>query len=254
MKLGLILALSQFLSKSSPERGGFGFKDLFIPALMVGVPMLLIIKQPDLGTALSVGAIGAALILFLGVKKKVLITCALVAAIAAPVAWNLLHDYQKRRILVLIDPQADPLGSGYHIIQSKIAVGSGGLLGKGFLEGTQSQLEFLPEHTTDFIFSVLAEEFGFVGGVTVLFLYVVLLYRMLRIVSRTNDLHDGLLAFGVVGMVFFHVIINIGMVLGLFPVVGIPLPLFSYGGSSLLSTMFCMGLVMGVAMRRFAYR
>ena len=177
----------------------------------------------------------------------------LAAAIAIPSGWHFLHDYQKRRVLVLLDPDSDPLGSGYHIIQSKIAVGSGGITGKGYLEGTQSQLEFLPEHTTDFVFSVLAEEFGFLGGVVVLMLYAHLVYRILRVASRTREISESLVVFGVVSVIFFHAAINVGMVVGIFPVVGIPLPLFSYGGSSVLSTLFEMGLVVGIGMRRFTY-
>jgi rod shape determining protein RodA len=169
-------------------------------------------------------------------------------------AWEMLHDYQQRRILVLLDPESDPRGSGYHITQSKIAVGSGELFGKGYRQGTQTQLEFLPEHTTDFVFSVLAEEWGFVGCVTLLGLFFGLFASMLRIAGRARDMFACLVAFGITAQVFAHVVINIGMVIGLLPVVGIPLPLVSYGGSSMLSIMFGLGIVQGIGMRRLQFR
>jgi rod shape determining protein RodA len=253
MKLGLILALSRFLARFPAPSGGYRLKHLFFPFMFIALPMALIAKQPDLGSALALAAIGGAMIVFVGVNWRTLLILVLTAALIIPSGWHFLHDYQKRRLLVLLDPESDPLGSGYHIIQSKIAVGSGGFGGRGFLEGTQSQLEFLPEHTTDFVFSVLSEEWGFVGGAIVLLLYCLLIYRMLRVVARTRDAGDTLLVFGVVSMLFFHTVINIGMVVGVFPVVGIPLPLFSYGGSSVLSTMCALGLVLGVSMRRFMF-
>jgi rod shape determining protein RodA len=169
-------------------------------------------------------------------------------------AWQMLHDYQQRRILVLLDPESDPQGSGYHITQSKIAVGSGELFGKGYREGTQSQLEFLPEHTTDFVFSVLAEESGFVGSVSLLVLFFALVASMLRVTGRSRDLFSTLVAFGITAQFFAHIVINIGMVIGLMPVVGIPLPLISYGGSAMLSLMFGLGIVQGVSMRRLMFR
>ena len=253
MKLGLILTLARYLSRNPPARGGYRLKQCLIPAGLIALPMAIIIQQPDLGTALSVGAVGAAMLLFSGVNLKTIMWVVISVVIAVIPGWHLLHDYQKRRVLVLLDPEADPLGSGYHILQSKIAVGSGGFGGKGFLKGTQSQLEFLPEHTTDFIFSVLAEEWGFIGCVVVLALYAFLVYRMLRVVGRSRDMFAALLVFGIISVLFFHSIINIGMVVGIFPVVGIPLPLFSYGGSSVLSTMFGLGIVLGVSMRRFLF-
>jgi rod shape determining protein RodA len=177
----------------------------------------------------------------------------LAVVLAAYPAWHSLHAYQQRRVMVLFDPEADPKGSGYHINQSKIAVGSGQVFGKGYFNGTQTQLEFLPEHTTDFIFSVLAEEWGFVGCMTVVLVYFAFLMRMLRVVQRSKDLFQALVAFGVTAWFFFHVFINIGMVVGILPVVGIPLPLFSYGGSALLSGLFGIGIVLGLAMRRLTY-
>lgn len=254
VKLGVIFALARFLSRHLPPKHGYGIKGLAGPAILVILPMALIMLQPDLGSALVVGAVGFCMLFFTGIRLRVLVAASLIGIFAILPAYTLLlHDYQKKRIQVLFDPEADPKGSGYHITQSKIAVGSGSLLGKGFLRGTQTQLQFLPEHTTDFIFSVLAEEWGFVGCISVLLLYLLLLIRLLRAVQRTRDLFSCLLVFGVTARVFCNMIINIGMVVGLLPVVGIPLPLFSYGGSSIVSFMFSIGIVLGVGMRRFAH-
>jgi rod shape determining protein RodA len=255
MKLGLILTMARVLSKRPPRDGvSYRLSELFVPALCIGVPMVLIAKQPDLGTALSLGIVGVAQILFIGIRRRTLLAIVGVVLVLAYPAWEMLHDYQQRRILVLLDPESDPKGSGYHITQSKIAVGSGELFGKGYRQGTQTQLEFLPEHTTDFVFSVLAEEWGFVGSVVLLGLFFGLFVTMLRIASRTRDLFACLLAFGITVQIFAHVVINIGMVIGLMPVVGIPLPLISYGGSSMLSILFGLGIVQGVSMRRMQYR
>lgn len=252
-KMGVILILARYLSKRPPPPGGYGFRQLIVPLLIIGLPMGLIIRQPDLGTALVVGGVGMMMLLFVGIRPKVLLIAASVVMLAAYPVWHVLHPYQQRRVIALIDPDADPLGSGYHIIQSKIAVGSGSLFGKGYLQGTQTQLEFLPEHTTDFVFSVLAEEWGFVGCFVVICLYLVFLNRLLRVVQRSRDAFTALLTFGVVSKIFFHAAVNIGMVVGLLPVVGIPLPLFSYGGSSMIATMFSVGLVLGVSMRRLLF-
>ncbi len=252
MKLGLTLCLARFICRYPPPAGGYRLKQLAVPFAIVLAPMALIMAQPDLGTALSVGAIGAILLLSAGVRWKVLLGLFLGVSLAAVPAWHKLHDYQKKRLLVLLDPDVDPQGSGYHIIQSKIAVGSGGLTGRGYLKGTQSHLEFLPEHTTDFVFSVLGEEWGFAGCILVIALYCAFVLRLLRTVNKARDSFSALVALGVTSSIFVHAVINIGMVVGIFPVVGIPLPLFSYGGSSLLSTMFSLGIVLGVGLRRFA--
>jgi rod shape determining protein RodA len=253
IKLGLILALGRYISRNPPGPGGYRLLQLFIPGAMVLVPMGLIIEQPDLGSALSLGGIGAAMILFAGVRLKTLaLTVAVVLALLYP-AWHSLHPYQQRRVEVLFNPNIDPRGSGYHIIQSKIAVGSGAAFGKGYMKGTQTQLEFLPEHTTDFVFSVLAEEWGFFGCSIVLLLYFTFLYRILRAVARSRDLFSALVIFGIGAWFFIHIIVNIGMVVGLLPVVGIPLPLFSYGGSAMLSAMLGIGLMLGFGMRRLQF-
>jgi rod shape determining protein RodA len=253
VKLFTVLALARYLSKRPPKGGGYRLGNLVEPGLLFLVPMIFIIRQPDLGTALVVGAAGGMMLLFVGIYWKHLLIMIVVAVTAAIPAWGHLHDYQKNRVRSLLDPDLDPRGTGYHIAQSKIAVGSGGLTGKGFMQGTQSQLEFLPEHTTDFIFSVLAEEWGFVGCATVLVAYLLFIGMLLRVANRSKDPFSTLLVFGVSSVIFFHAMVNMGMVVGILPVVGIPLPLFSYGGSSMLSTMFSVGLVMGVSIRRFRY-
>ena len=253
MKLCLILVMARYISKHPPSAGGYGFRGLVVPCLLVLTPMALIMRQPDLGTAISVGATGFAMILFAGIRPKAIVLMLIVVTLAALPAWSFLKPYQQRRVMALLNPEADPLGSGYHIIQSKIAVGSGGLSGKGYLNGTQSQLEFLPEHTTDFVFSVLAEEWGFAGAVVLLALYFCFLYRMLRLVGRSKDMFSALLMFGVTFLVFFHVVVNIGMVVGIFPVVGIPLLLVSYGGSSVVTILFMIGLMLGLNMRRLIF-
>lgn len=250
MKLAIIAAMARYITKAPPKAEGYGFKQLILPALMLLVPMALIMKQPDLGTALVVGAVGGMMLLFAGVRIKTLCIAVLVAVLIAIPAWSRLHDYQQRRVLVLFNPEADPLRSGYHITQSKIAVGSGAFLGKGYFKGTQTQLEFLPEHTTDFIFSVLAEEWGFVGCAFVISFFLLFIYRLLRVVMKGKDLYSSLLVFGIASLFFFHVAVNIGMVVGILPVVGIPLPFFSYGGSAILSAMFAIGVALGVSMRR----
>lgn len=254
MKLGVLLLMASFLARHPAPAGGYRFKQLVLPCLILILPVALILKQPDLGTAVAVAAIGGFMMLFVGIAPRVLIIGILAASALAVPVWGSLHDYQKKRVMVLLDPESDPKGSGYHITQSKIAVGSGEVFGKGFLQGTQTQLQFLPEHTTDFIFSVLAEEWGFIGVTFVLSLYLFLLYRMLRVVQRARDTFSALMAFGMTAKLFTHIAINIGMVIGLMPVVGIPLPLFSYGGSSILSSLFGLGLVLGVSMRRKMFR
>lgn len=253
MKTGVILALARYLSKNPPPKGGLGLVQLIIPFGFFLFPMVLILHQPDLGTAMAVGMVGFCMVLFAGIQWRSLAIIVVCGLLAVYPAWHKLHDYQKRRVMVLFNPESDPLGSGYHIIQSKIAVGSGEFFGKGYLKGTQTQLQFLPEHSTDFIFSVLAEEWGFVGCVFVICLYISLLYRLLRVVMKGRDLFSALLVFGLATLVFCHAAINIGMVVGILPVVGIPLPLFSYGGSSVLSTMISIGLALGASMRRRLY-
>jgi rod shape determining protein RodA len=236
------------------DGSSYALGELFLPALLIAPPMFLIARQPDLGTALSLCIVGVAQILFVGVRPRVLLSMVAAVLILAYPAWEMLHDYQQRRILVLLDPESDPRGSGYHITQSKIAVGSGEIFGKGYRQGTQTQLEFLPEHTTDFVFSVLAEEWGFMGSVALLGLFFGLFSSMLRIAGRTRDTFACVAAIGITAQIFAHVVINIGMVIGLMPVVGIPLPLVSYGGSSVFSVLFGLGIVQGISLRRMRFR
>jgi len=254
MKLALIIGLARYLSRRPPERGVYGFKQIIIPFMFFCLPMGLVMRQPDLGTALSIGVIGFSMVLFMGIRLKSLLLMILALGMSLVPIWYSLHDYQQRRVMVLLYPdQQDVQGSGYHINQSKIAVGSGKFFGKGFLKGTQTQLEFLPERTTDFVFCVLAEEGGFLACIVVLFLYALLIYGMLQVVLKCKDLFCALLVFGISVMIFFHAVVNIGMVVGIFPIVGLPLPLFSYGGSALISTLFAVGIVLGINVRRLAF-
>jgi rod shape determining protein RodA len=253
MKLAVVLALGRYLANKSLT-DGMGFKELAIPALLVFIPAGLIAKQPDLGSASILVAIGAGMCLFVGVKTRIIMGALVLAMISAPLAWTFaLKDYQRDRIRTFISPNSDPKGAGYHSIQSRIAVGSGKILGKGFRKGTQAQLEFLPERHTDFIFSVLGEEHGFIGSVTTVALFVVLMVLGVLIAGSARDKFGALVAVGVVLFLFFHVFVNVGMVIGLLPVKGSPLPLFSYGGSNMLATMLGLGLISSVSYRKFMF-
>jgi len=253
MKLSLILALAKYFDEHKIEKG-YSLKDLWLPGLMVFVPLLFILKQPDLGTAIIIMIIFFTIIFMVGLKWRCLLVIFLVGLICLPTGWFFLKDYQRDRIIAFLNPQVDPLGSGYHIIQSIIAVGSGGLLGKGFLKGSQTQLKFLPEQQTDFIFSVFAEEWGFLGGLLLLCLFLVLILWGLKIAFQAKDRPGQIISLGVVAIIFSQFFINVGMVIGLLPVVGIPLPFMSYGGSSLVSLMIGMGLILNVRMRRFIFQ
>lgn len=254
MKLALIMLLAKVLVNRNSQGPGMGFKELIVPILTLLVPFVFIVEQPDLGTALMIAAIGGSMLIFAKVKKGILVTAIVAVVVAVPAAWKfVLRDYQKNRILTFITPSNDPRGSGYNSIQSKIAVGSGRFFGKGFRKGTQSQLEFLPERHTDFIYSVLSEEHGFVGSVTTMGLFCFLFFLGLRIATNARDKFGALLCVGVLCYVFWHMFINIGMVIGLLPIVGVPLPLLSYGGSSMLTTMAGLGLISSVAYRRYLF-
>lgn len=253
MKIAMILAMARFITRKPPKAGGYDFLDLVFPGMLMLVPMALVMRQPDLGTALSIGAVSSAMLLFAGIRRRVLVAAALVFLVASPIAWEMMHDYQRQRIILLFDPDSDPQGTGYHINQSKIAVGSGSFLGKGFLAGTQTQLEFLPEHSTDFVFSVLAEEWGFVGCFFVLGVYFFFVVRLLQLVATCKDIFQIFVCFGFASLIGFHTVVNSGMVVGIMPVVGITLPMFSYGGSSLITMLIGLGVVLGIGMRRFAF-
>jgi rod shape determining protein RodA len=252
MKIVIIITLARHFSEKG-HSFGHTLRELLGPFLLMGVPVLLIIKQPDLGTAMLLLFIGTTIILFAGVRRSALAVLAFFGLAGAGGGWFLLHDYQKERIHTFLDPERDPLGSGYHIIQSKIAVGSGGFFGKGFMQGTQSQLSFLPERHTDFAFSVFAEEWGFVACLLLLLLYLLVIFVGIYIARRATDRFGMYLALGVVALLFWHIVVNLGMVIGLLPVVGVPLPLFSYGGTSMVTTMIGAGLLLNVGMRRFMF-
>jgi len=229
-------------------------KELFVAGILVLVPMLLIVKQPDLGTALLVGSAGFFVIYFAGLPWKWLAATAVTAMIAAPLVFYFgMHDYQRQRVLTLFNPDADRLGSGYHIIQSTIAIGSGGFYGKGWLKGDQSRLDFLPERHTDFIFAVFGEEFGLLGNMILFSLYIFIIWRGLYLATKGQDTYARLLG-GSLSLTFFiYLLVNTGMVIGILPVVGVPLPLVSYGGTSLVTLMVAFGLLMGLRRRKKGY-
>ncbi|GAA0583508.1 rod shape-determining protein RodA [Caenispirillum bisanense] len=249
MKVSLVLALARYFHGASLEDVG---RPLFLvpPMLLVFAPAALVLKQPDLGTALMLIAGSGVTFFMAGVRlwKFALVLAAGMAAV--PVAWNFLRDYQKNRVLTFLNPESDPLGTGYHILQSKIALGSGGVFGKGFLQGTQSHLNFLPERQTDFIFTMMAEEFGMAGGIILLGLYVVVLIYGFVIALRSRHQFGRLVAIGVTTTFFLYVFINIAMVMGLIPVVGVPLPLISYGGTAMLTLLIAFGCLMSVHIHR----
>lgn len=253
MKIVIIITFARFFNNFHAI-GGLSVKDMLFPLGILLVPALLIMKQPDLGTATLVLLIALSMTIYVGLRWTAIVTFILVTI---PIAWlgwaKLLHPYQKNRILDFLNPERSRLGSGYHIIQSKIAVGSGGIIGKGFVKGTQSQLRFLPEQHTDFAFSVFAEEWGFIGCLVLIVLYLSLVVWGLNIARRCNDRFGGLLAMGVTAMLFWHIVINMGMVMGMFPVVGVPLPFFSYGGTSMITSMVGIGILQNISMRRFMF-
>jgi len=253
-KLGIIIALAKYFSEDRIS-DGHTLGELAKPLALVLVPVILVVKQPDLGTALMLLFIFCGVVVAAGIRVRSFIYIIVTGIITLPLAWgflwNHLKDYQKKRILVFLSPDSDPAGAGYHVIQSKIAIGSGSLVGKGFLNGTQSQLSFLPERHTDFIFSVISEEWGFVGSLIVLLLFLFIILWGIETAHKAKDRFGSLLAVGAVSMLSFHVIINTGMTLGIMPVVGVPLPLISYGGTSALTTLIALGILMNVNMRRF---
>jgi rod shape determining protein RodA len=252
MKIALVLALARYFhgaGEDDPERP-FA---LIIPVVLILFPAVLVMRQPDLGTAMMLTLVGAAIMFIVGVSWWMFAVVTVAALAAMPVGWSLLRDYQRQRILTFLDPESDPLGAGYHIMQSKIALGSGGILGKGFVQGTQSHLNFLPEKQTDFIFTMFAEEFGLLGALVLLGLYMLLIAYGFAIGLRVRNHFSRVLALGLSTMLFFYVAINIAMVMGLVPVVGVPLPLISYGGTAMLAIMFGFGLMLSASIHRDAY-
>jgi rod shape determining protein RodA len=252
-KITVIIVLAKYYSNvASPK--GLVFRELLKPIVYTSIPFVLIAKQPDLGTATLLALIALAMTVFVKIERKTFYCLLGSGMICIPMVWFVLKEYQKKRILTFLNPNHDPLGAGYHIIQSKIAIGSGLITGKGYLEGTQNALSFLPEQHTDFIFSVLAEEWGLIGSGLLLFLFFILIFLGLKIAHRSKDPFGTMLAFGISSMIFFHVFINIGMVMGLMPVVGAPLPLISYGGSSMITMMISVGFLLNISIRRFMFK
>lgn len=251
VKIPVILALARFYDNDY-QGFPYGLLDLIKPALLVAFPLVLVMLQPDLGTALTIILISGSMVLFMGVRKRSLaLILVLVMGFSYP-AWHFfLKPYQKERVKTFIDPSKDPLDSGYNAIQSRIAVGSGGFTGKGFMAGSQTQLRFIPAQQTDFAFSVLAEEWGFTGGFVALLLYFMIILWILDTASRSKDKFSVIVCFGIAAMFFWHVVVNVGMVIGLLPVTGVPLLLMSYGGSSTLTAMIGVGIVLGIRMRKF---
>jgi len=248
MKLAVPMMISWYLAENPlpPSR-----KALAIAALIIFVPAGLIVKQPDLGTALLIAMAGIFALLLSGVSWRLVGGFSVLGAAAAPLLWFFgMHDYQRQRVLTFLNPESDPLGAGYHIIQSKIAIGSGGLYGKGWLNGTQSQLEFLPERSTDFIFAVFAEEFGFFGVLVLLTIYLAVIARCLYIAVQAQDTFTRLLAGSLALTFFVYLVVNIGMVSGMLPVVGLPLPMISYGGTSMVTLMAAFGILMSIHTHR----
>ena len=247
MKLAVPMMVAWYLTdvRLPPNRW-----QLLASATLIAVPMLMIAKQPDLGTALLIASSGFFVLFLAGLQWRLLAFFTVLLAAAAPALWHFMHDYQRQRVITFLHPESDPLGSGYHIIQSKIAIGSGGLLGKGWMNGTQSQLNFLPERSTDFIFAVLGEEFGFFGILTLFALYMIIVVRGITITIQAQDTYTRLLA-GSLSMTFFvYFIVNTGMVTGLLPVVGLPLPIISYGGTSIVTLMAGFGILMSIQTHR----
>ncbi|MEL7450492.1 MAG: rod shape-determining protein RodA, partial [Pseudomonadota bacterium] len=247
MKLGVPMMVAWYLhSRPLPPSPGA----LVLLAIMIMTPAFMIAVQPDLGTSLLIASSGILVVLLAGLSVRLIAAFSLLAAAAAPVLWYFMHDYQKQRVLTFLDPERDPLGAGYHSIQSKIAIGSGGLFGKGWMNGSQAQLEFLPERSTDFIFAVMAEEFGLLGLLVLLIVYAYVVGRGLFIAAQGQDTFSRLLA-GSISLTFFvYVFVNIGMVIGIMPVVGVPLPLVSYGGTSMVTIMASFGILMSIQTHR----
>jgi rod shape determining protein RodA len=245
MKPVIVLACAHFYS-ILPAREIRGWSALWPAGLLIGFPAALILIQPDLGTATMVVSGGLTIMFLAGVPLRLFVGGGAALAVALPVAFSFLHDYQRQRVLIFMNPEADPLGAGYHITQSKIAIGSGGLTGNGFLQGTQSHFAFLPEPHTDFIFATMAEEWGLAGGLFLILAFAMVLHWGMKVAADSKDRFARLAAAGLTTTIFFYVAINLMMVMGLAPVVGIPLPLFSYGGSAMMTVMICLGILMAI--------
>jgi rod shape determining protein RodA len=253
VKIALVILLARYFSERVSE-SGLTLVELLKPLIWTLIPFVLIVKQPDLGTGLILLLIAGSVTLFVKIEHRSLLCLIGLGVLGSGAGWFFLKGYQKQRIWAFLDPQGDPLGAGYHIIQSKIAVGSGSVLGKGFMQGTQNALSFIPEQHTDFIFSVLAEEWGFLGSALVVSLYLLLVIWGLSVAVRSKDPFGTILALGLTSIIFWQTFVNVAMVLALLPVVGVPLPLISYGGSSMLANMVAIGILLNISMRRFLFR
>lgn len=250
MKITIAWTLAKYFHDDQ-YRDYYDLKNLLIPILLVLIPVLLIMAQPDLGTAMIVLAVSGSIILFVKVSPKLLLSIAFIAVVVSyPIYRFVLKDYQRQRIVTFVNPQSDPKGAGYNSIQSMIAVGSGQFFGKGFTKGTQSQLNFLPEHHTDFVFSVFSEEHGFVGFLVLIVLYLILLTNALKIAYGSNDKFGMLFAFGLASLFFWHIFINMGMTTGIMPIVGVPLPFMSKGGTFMISCMLAVGILTNIANKK----
>jgi rod shape determining protein RodA len=253
LKLAMIMALAKFFH-SREYAGSLGLRELFGPLLIVGIATLAVFAQPDPGTGMIIFLIGITMILFFGIRRNILFTIIIAGVLASPLIWKYgLAQRHRDRIAVVFDPSLDPRGKGYNSLQAIIAVGSGQFAGKGFKQGTQSQLGFTPEGYTDFIFTVLAEEWGWIGSMLCLFIYLMLIYRCVWAAGYSREKFGALVAIGVASMIAYQVVINMAMVIGLFPVVGIPLPLMSYGGSSVITVCIALGLVLNIGYRRIMF-
>ena len=252
IKVALVIALARYFHRASAT-GDVRLIDALPAFVLLAVPATLILAQPDLGTVGVLAVVAFSVLFCAGLRIRVFLVLGAIAAGAVPLFWGHLKPYQQQRVLTFLSPEMDPLGAGYHVIQSKIAIGSGMFWGKGFLHGTQNKLNFIPEQHTDFIFSVFAEEWGYIGALVLLGLYAALVIRGLMVAYRAKDRFGALLVFGVTAIVFWQVVINVGMTSGILPVVGITLPFFSYGGSSLTTMMLAVGLMINVNMRRFLF-
>ncbi|HFD12922.1 MAG TPA: rod shape-determining protein RodA [Crenotrichaceae bacterium] len=247
MKIAMPMMVAWYLAAHPlPPR----LKQIASTLVLLAIPTILIAKEPDLGTAILVAASGVIILFMAGVSWYLILGSIVIVAGCAPILWHFMREYQRNRVRTFLNPEADPLGTGYHIIQSKIAIGSGGINGKGWLQGTQTQLDFLPESSTDFIFSVYAEEFGLIGTLSLLFLYLAIIGRGLAIALQAQDSYSRLLAAGITLTFFVYVFVNIGMVTGILPVVGVPLPLISYGGTSMITIMLGFGILMSIQTHR----
>ena len=248
-KIFLVLAIAKYYSEVAYIKNNSLIKSIF-PILLIIVPFLLIVNQPDLGTSLLLVAIGLSIIIVSGINAWLIVIGFIFFISLIPVTWNLLHNYQKNRILTFLNPENDPLGSGYHIAQSKIAIGSGGFTGKGYMLGSQSQLEFIPEIHTDFVFSIFSEEFGFLGSIIIILLHFYLFFYGMKSSFYADNEFDKLVVFGLTVNYFFYFLINISMVIGLVPVVGVPLPIISYGGSSMLAVVISFAIIQKININR----